>query len=57
MKLLSSIIISITMILPISSQEQTFSYEQLVAQDIGKQVLCMAKTFTMKLQWNHMKVN
>lgn len=31
------------MILPISAQEQTFSYEKLVAQDIGKQVLCMAK--------------
>jgi spore germination cell wall hydrolase CwlJ-like protein len=43
MKLLSSIVISITMILPISAQEQTFSYEQLLAQDIGKQVLCMAK--------------
>jgi len=40
---LSSIVISITMILPISAQEQTFSYEQLLAQDIGKQVLCMAK--------------
>ena len=43
MKFLSSIVISITMILPISAQEQTFSYEKLVAQDIGKQVLCMAK--------------
>jgi spore germination cell wall hydrolase CwlJ-like protein len=43
MKFLSSIVISITMILPISAQEQTFSYEQLLAQDIGKQVLCMAK--------------
>ena len=43
MKFLSSIVISITMILPISAQEQTFSYEQLVAQDLGKQVLCMAK--------------
>jgi len=43
MKLLSSIVISITMILPISAQEQTFSYEQILAQDIGKQVLCMAK--------------
>jgi len=43
MKLLSSIVISITMIMPISAQEQTFSYEQLLAQDIGKQVLCMAK--------------
>jgi spore germination cell wall hydrolase CwlJ-like protein len=31
------------MIMPISAQEQTFSYEQLLAQDIGKQVLCMAK--------------
>ena len=31
------------MILPISAQEQTFSYEKLVAQDLGKQVLCMAK--------------
>ena len=43
MKFLSSIVISITMILPISAQEQTFYYEQSVAQDIGKQVLCMAK--------------
>jgi len=43
MKFLSSIVISITMILPLSAQEQTFSYEQSVAQDIGKQVLCMAK--------------
>lgn len=43
MKFLSSIVISITMILPISAQEQTFSYEKLVAQDVGKQVLCMAK--------------
>lgn len=43
MKFLSSIVISITMILPLSAQEQTFSYEQSVAQDLGKQVLCMAK--------------
>ena len=43
MKFLSSIVISITMILPLSAQEQTFSYEHLVSQDIGKQVLCMAK--------------
>jgi N-acetylmuramoyl-L-alanine amidase len=31
------------MILPLSAQEQTFSYEQMVAQDLGRQVLCMAK--------------
>jgi spore germination cell wall hydrolase CwlJ-like protein len=43
MKFLSSIVISITMILPLSAQEQTFSYEKLVTQDLGKQVLCMAK--------------
>jgi len=43
MKILSSIVISITMILPLSAQEQTFSYEKLISQDIGKQVLCMAK--------------
>ena len=43
MKFISSIVISITMILPLSAQEQTFSYEKLVAQDLGKQVLCMAK--------------
>jgi spore germination cell wall hydrolase CwlJ-like protein len=43
MKLLSSIVISITMFLPLSAQEQTFSYEKLISQDIGKQVLCMAK--------------
>jgi spore germination cell wall hydrolase CwlJ-like protein len=43
MKFLSSIVISITMILPLSAQEQTFSYEQIVAQDLGKQIFCMAK--------------
>jgi spore germination cell wall hydrolase CwlJ-like protein len=43
MKFLSSIVISITMILPLSAQEQTFSYEQMVAQDLGKQIFCMAK--------------
>ena len=31
------------LVLPLSAQEQTFSYEQLISQDIGKQVLCMAK--------------
>jgi spore germination cell wall hydrolase CwlJ-like protein len=43
MKFLSSIVISITMFLPLSAQEQTFSYEQIVAQDLGKQIFCMAK--------------
>jgi spore germination cell wall hydrolase CwlJ-like protein len=43
MKFLSSIVISITMILPISAQEQTFSYEQELTQELGRQVLCMAK--------------
>jgi spore germination cell wall hydrolase CwlJ-like protein len=43
MKFLSSIIISITLVLPLSAQEQTFSYEQIVAQDLGKQIFCMAK--------------
>ena len=42
-KLLSSIVISFLIMLPASSQQQTFAFEQLVAQDIGKQVLCMAK--------------
>ena len=43
MKILSSIVISIMLVLPLSAQEQTISYEQLISQDIGKQVLCMAK--------------
>jgi len=43
MKFLSSIVISITLVLPLSAQEQTFSYEQIVAQDLGKQIFCMAK--------------
>jgi len=43
MKFLSSIVISLLIVLPTTSQQQTFSYEQLVAQDLGKQVLCMAK--------------
>jgi spore germination cell wall hydrolase CwlJ-like protein len=43
MKFLSSVVISLLIVLPTTSQQQTFSYEQLVAQDLGKQVLCMAK--------------
>jgi len=43
MKFLSSIVISLLIVLPTTAQQQTFSYEQSVAQDLGKQVLCMAK--------------
>ena len=43
MKLLSSIVISITMLVPLSAQEQTFSFEQFISYDIRKQIDCMAK--------------
>jgi len=42
-KLLSSVLVSLLIVFPISSQQQTFAFEQIVAQDLGKQVLCMAK--------------
>jgi len=42
-KFLSSVLVSLLIVFPISSQQQTFAFEQLVAQDLGKQVLCMAK--------------
>ena len=42
-KLISSILLSITLLLPLPSQQQTFNFETAIAQDIGKQVLCMAK--------------
>ena len=42
-KLISSIILSFLVLLPATSQQQTISIENSVAQDIGKQVLCMAK--------------
>ena len=42
-KLLSSIVLSILVFLPLTSQQQTFKFETAVSQDIGKQVLCMAK--------------
>jgi spore germination cell wall hydrolase CwlJ-like protein len=42
-KLITSILLSILVILPATSQEQTFNFEQSIAQDIGKQILCMAK--------------
>jgi spore germination cell wall hydrolase CwlJ-like protein len=42
-KLLSSILLSILVFLPATSQQQTFSFETAISQDIGKQVLCMAK--------------
>jgi spore germination cell wall hydrolase CwlJ-like protein len=41
--LLSSIILSILVFLPATSQQQTISFETAISQDIGKQVLCMAK--------------
>ena len=43
MKLLSSIVISITMLVPLSAQQQTFSFEQFISYDIRKQIDCMAK--------------
>jgi len=43
MKFLSSIVISITMLVPLSAQEQTFSFEQFISHDIRKQIDCMAK--------------
>lgn len=42
-KLISTVLLSILIILPATSQQQTFSFEQSISQDIGKQVLCMAK--------------
>jgi len=42
-KLISAIILSFLVFLPATSQQQTFSFETAIAQDIGKQVLCMAK--------------
>lgn len=42
-KLLSSIILSTLVFLPLTSQQQTFKYENAISQDIGKQMLCMAK--------------
>ena len=42
-KFISSILLSVLAILPLSSQQQTISYERAVSQDIGKQILCMAK--------------
>lgn len=43
MKFLSSIVISLLIVLPTTSQQQTFLTEHTVSQEIGKQVLCMAK--------------
>jgi N-acetylmuramoyl-L-alanine amidase len=42
-KLISSIVLSFLVLLPATSQQQTISFENAIAQDIGKQVLCMAK--------------
>ena len=42
-KLISTVLLSILIVLPATSQQQTFSFEQSISQDIGKQVLCMAK--------------
>ena len=42
-KFISSILLSILVVLPLSAQQQTIPYEKIVAQDIGKQILCMAK--------------
>ena len=44
MKFLPTLLFSLSvLILPLQAQEQTFSFEHMVAQDINKQVLCMAK--------------
>jgi len=44
MKFLPTLLFSLSLsILPLSAQEQTVSFERMVAQDISKQVLCMAK--------------
>jgi len=44
MKFLPTLLFSLSILcLPLSSQQQTISIEQSVAQDVGKQVLCMAK--------------
>lgn len=42
-KLISSILLSILLFIPLTSQQQTFTYELSVAQDFSKQILCMAK--------------
>lgn len=42
-KFLSSVMLSFLVLLPLPSQQQTFKFETVVSQDIGKQVLCMAK--------------
>lgn len=42
-KLISSIVLSFLVLLPATSQQQTISIETVVSQDIGKQILCMAK--------------
>jgi N-acetylmuramoyl-L-alanine amidase len=42
-KLISSIVLSFLILLPATSQQQTISFENAIAQDIGKQLLCMAK--------------
>ena len=44
MKFLPTLLLSLSLIgLPLSAQQQTISLEKHVAQDLGKQVLCMAK--------------
>ena len=44
MKFLPTLLFSLSLsILPLSAQEQTFSFERIVTQDISRQVLCMAK--------------
>jgi spore germination cell wall hydrolase CwlJ-like protein len=42
-KLIPTVLLSVLAFLPISSQQQTISFETAISQDIGKQVLCMAK--------------
>lgn len=42
-KFISYILISSLLILPVSAQQQKITYEFAVAQDIAKQMLCMAK--------------
>jgi spore germination cell wall hydrolase CwlJ-like protein len=44
MKFLSTLLFSLSLlILPLTSQEQTFAMERVVSQDLNKQLLCMAK--------------
>jgi spore germination cell wall hydrolase CwlJ-like protein len=44
MKFLPALLFSLSvLIVPLSAQEQTFSFERAVSQDVNKQIICMAK--------------